>query len=209
MEDSMKKLLWLITFTFSALTTSFSAYAEYYEIDTGDAHASIDFRIQHLGYSWMSGRFNTFSGDFSYNEQDPSAAKVEVTIDVASIDTNHAIRDKHLRGDKYLNAAKFPQAHFISTSFEQKNDKTGLLTGDFTLHGVTKPLTIEVSFIGHGKDPWLGYRRGFVGTTNFKLVDYGIDASQLGPSSETVYLTLSVEGIRRSINDDAKQTVPW
>lgn len=205
----MKKVFWAVTFMLAALTTSFSSYADYYQIDTDKTHAFIDFRIQHLGFSWMSGRFNKFSGDFSYNEQDPSAAKVGVTIDVASIDTNHAERDKHLRGDKYLDVAKFPQAHFISTSFEQKDDKTGLLTGDFTLHGVTKPLSIEVSFVGHGKDPWLGYRRGFVGTTHFKLADYGIDVSPLGSSSETVYLTLSVEGIRRSIKDDPKQTIPW
>ncbi len=203
----MKKLL--LAIMLAALTTSFSSYADYYQIDTDKAHAFIDFRIKHLGFSWISGRFNTFSGDFSYNEQNPSAAKVEVTIDVASIDTNHAERDKHLRGKKYLDAAKYPQAHFKSTSFEQKDDKTGVLTGDFTLHGVTKPLTIDVSFVGHGKDPWLGYRRGFVGTTEFKLADYGIDVIQLGPSSETVYLTLSIEGVRRSINDDAKPVVPW
>lgn len=191
------------------LSVGIPAHADYYQIDTDKAHAFIDFRIQHLGFSWMSGRFNTFTGNFSYNEQNPGAASVEVTIDVASIDTNHAERDKHLRGDKYLDTDQFPKAYFKSTSFEQKDDGTAVLIGDFTLHGVTKPLKIDVEFVGHGADPWMGYRRGFVGTTEFKIADFGIDVSQLGPSSQVIYLTLSLEGIRRAVSDDGKQTIPW
>lgn len=203
----MKKLLFVILL--SALSTSFPSQAAYYQIDTGKTHAFIDFRIQHLGFSWISGRFNTFSGNFSYDENNPSKVRVDVTIDVASIDTNHAERDKHLRGDKYLDAAKFPKAHFVSTTFEQKEDGTEVLFGDFTLHGVTKPLKLNVSFVGQGADPWGGYRSGFVATTEFKIADFGIDVSQLGPSSEIVHLTLSIEGIRRSLKDDGKPTAPW
>ena len=203
----MKKFLFAFMLLLSA--SSFSAQAENYQIDIAKMHAFIDFRIQHLGFSWMSGRFNKFYGDFSYNETNPSISQVEVTIDVASIDTNHAERDKHLRGDKYLDTDKFPLAHFKSTSYQQKEDGSAVLWGDFTLHGVTKSLKLDVEPVGHGKDPWLGYRRGFVATTEFKIVDFGIDVSQLGPSSQIVYLTLSVEGIRRSLSDDGKLTAPW
>lgn len=168
-----------------------------YDIDVEGAHAFIDFRIQHLGFSWMSGRFNTFSGSFSYDENKPSASKVEVTIDTASIDTNHAERDKHLRGYQFLDVKKYPTAHFISTSYQEHEDGTATLWGDFTFHGVTKPLKIAVEPVGHGKDPWFGYRRGFVGKTQFKMSEFAMDVDQLGPASQTVYLTLSVEGIRR------------
>ncbi len=187
------KSLWLSVLFFISL----ASHAADYDIDVEKAHAFIDFRIQHLGFSWMSGRFNSFSGYFSYDEDNPSASYVEVTIDTASIDTNHAERDKHLRGYQFLDVKRFPTAHFVSTSFEEKGDGTAVMWGDFTLYGVTKPLKIDVEHVGHGKDPWFGYRRGFVGTTQFRISDYGMDIDQLGPASQVIYLTLSVEGIRR------------
>jgi polyisoprenoid-binding protein YceI len=156
----------------------------------------VQFRIQHLGYSWLFGRFNTFSGHFDYDENNPDAASVEVVIDTASIDSNHAERDKHLRGEDFLDVAKFPEARFSSTAFKENGDGTATLEGDFTLHGVTRPITIAVEKIGHGPDPWGGFRRGFLGTTRIALADFGIDYN-LGPKSKEVELTLSVEGIRQ------------
>ena len=170
--------------------------AEKYVIDTEGSHAFIQFRIQHLGYSWLSGRFNTFSGNFEYDENNPDKASVQVEIDVASIDSNHAERDKHLRGDDFLDVKKFPKASFESTSFKENGDGTAILKGNLTLHGVTKPVTIDVEHIGHGPDPWGGYRRGFEGTTRIALADYDINYN-LGEKSKEVELTLSIEGIRQ------------
>ena len=170
--------------------------AEKYVIDTEGSHAFIQFRIQHLGYSWLSGRFNTFSGDFEYDENNPDKASVQVEIDVASIDSNHAERDKHLRGDDFLDVKKFPKASFESTYFKENGDGTAILKGNLTLHGVTKPVTIDVEHIGHGPDPWGGYRRGFEGTTRIALADYDINYN-LGEKSKEVELTLSIEGIRQ------------
>ncbi len=181
---------------FILLLTSFLAQAEQYLIDTEKAHAFIDFRIQHLGYSWISGRFNNFTGNFSYDENNPNQSKVEVDIDIASIDTNHAERDKHLRSNKYFNVDSYPKASFRSTLFEQNQDGTALLTGNLSLHGVTKQLKINVKQVGHGPDPWSNHRRGFIGTTQFTISDYGINVTNLGPSSQVVFMTLSVEGIR-------------
>lgn len=179
-------------------TLSIPAYASAadYVIDTDKAHAFIQFRIQHLGYSWLYGRFNEFNGTFSYDEKNPSTNKVEVTINTASIDSNHAERDKHLRSDDFLDVKKFPQARFVSTQFEDQGEGKALLKGDFTLHGVTKPIVIAVERVGQGDDPWGGYRAGFSGTTVLKLADYGI-TRDLGPASQEVELTLSVEGIRQ------------
>jgi len=189
----MKKTIFAL-----ALSSAFvlPAQAADYVIDTEKAHAFIDFRIQHLGFSWMSGRFNDFAGTFSYDAENPEASKIDVKIDVSSVDTNFAERDKHLR-EQFLETAKYPEARFTSTSFEQQADGTLLMKGDFTLHGVTKPMTIPVEKIGEGEDPWGGYRVGFHGETSFIIEDYGIDVSKLGPSSQEVFLTLSIEGIRK------------
>jgi len=172
------------------------AQAADYVIDTSKAHAFIQFRISHLGYSWLLGRFNDFSGQFSYDENNPDAASVEVRIETASIDTSHAERDKHLRGEDFLDVDNYPQAVFVSTGYRENPDKTAVLSGNLTLHGVTRPLQIDVEPVGHGPDPWGGYRMGFSGTTRLKLADYGIDYD-LGPASREVYLFLSLEGIRQ------------
>jgi polyisoprenoid-binding protein YceI len=170
--------------------------ADSYVIDTDHAHAFIQFRIQHLGYSWLSGRFNKFSGAFDYDEKNPAAASVKVEIDTASIDTNHAERDKHLRSEEFLNVDKFPTARFESTAFKEHADGTATLEGKLTLHGVTRPISIAVEHVGHGPDPWGGYRRGFEGTTRIALADYDINYN-LGPKSKELQLILSVEGIRQ------------
>ena len=195
-------LLTLVLITMSVLQ---SVQATDYVIDTEKAHAFIDFRIQHLGFSWMSGRFNDFSGTFSYDDANPEASKIRVSIDVSSIDTNHAERDKHLRGKKYLDVKHFPEAQFISTSFEQQQDGQLLMTGDFTLHGVTRSMTFPIEKVGQGNDPWGGYRLGFIGETQFTIADYEIDVGILGPASQVVYLTLSIEGVAIKAGEQLKK----
>lgn len=180
----------------AAILLPAQALADKYIIDTEGSHAFIQFRIQHLGYSWLTGRFNTFSGNFDYDENNPDKASVQVEIDIASIDSNHAERDKHLRGDDFLDVDKYPKAKFESTSFSENGDGTAVLKGNLTLHGVTRPVTIDVEHIGHGDDPWGGYRRGFEGTTRIALADYGVKYN-LGPKSREVELILSVEGVRQ------------
>ena len=184
------------TLSLTALTTAFTTQAAEYTIDTQGAHAFIQFKIKHLGYSWLLGRFNTFGGEFSYDEANPSAATIRVEIDPASIDSNHAERDKHLRGDDFLDVKRYPESRFVSTAYRELGGGRGELKGDFTLRGVTRPMTIEVKQTGAGPDPWGGHRRGFEGTTRFALKDYGIDYD-LGPASQEVELFLVVEGIRK------------
>src|SRR5690554_5233797 len=117
-------------------------HATEYTIDTKGAHASIQFRIKHLGYSWLYGRFNDFEGSFHYDADKPEASSVQVKIDVASVDSNHAERDKHLRDKDFLHTDKYPTATFKSTSFTPTGDGTAKLEGELTLRGVTKPITI-------------------------------------------------------------------
>lgn len=190
----MKKSVTALLLFALALSTS-PAWAADYIFDIKGAHAFIQFRIKHLGYSWLIGRFNSFNGRFSYDERNPSASTFEVTVDTASIDSNHAERDKHLRGKKFLHVAKYPKAHFISSSFEEMGYGKVELRGDLTLHGVTRPIIIAAEHIGHGKDPWGGYRRGFAGTTTLTLKAFEIERD-LGPASRQVEMSLYVEGIR-------------
>jgi polyisoprenoid-binding protein YceI len=191
----MKKTLVPLLFLGLA-ATSLPALADNYVLDTKGAHAFIQFRIKHLGYSWLYGRFNDFDGKFSYDEKNPNSSKVEVNIRTTSIDSNHAERDKHLRGKDFLNVDKFPTAKFVSTSFEEQAGGKAVLKGDLTLHGVTKPISIDVEQIGAGPDPWGGERRGFHGTTSLVLKDFDINYD-LGPASREIFFDLSVEGIKQ------------
>ena len=173
-----------------------TASAADYVIDTQGAHASIQFKVSHLGYSFVVGRFNDFEGSFSFDSKQISDAKVNVEIDTASLDSNHAERDKHLRSEDFLNVAKHPKASFVSSSVEDLGQGKFVLNGNLTLNGVTKPVAIDAKFIGEGQDPWGGYRAGFVGQTEFALKDYDIKMD-LGPASSHVTLDLVVEGIRQ------------
>ncbi|TXH67407.1 MAG: YceI family protein [Thiothrix sp.] len=192
----MKRLLASSILALGLLGSTAIAQADDYTIDSENMHAFINFRIQHLGYSWLYGRFNDFSGNFSYDEAKPETAKVEVSVKTTSVDTNHAERDKHIRSKDFFEVEKFPEAKFVSTAYKPNGDGTGTLTGDLTLKGVTKPLEVKVHEIGAGKDPWGGFRRGFEGTAKFALADYGI-TYDLGPASKEVELILSLEGIKK------------
>ncbi|MCT8869816.1 MULTISPECIES: YceI family protein [Shewanella] len=191
----MKKQL-LAALIGGSLLVPMAASAADYVIDREGAHASITFKVSHLGYSYVVGRFNDFSGDFSYDAKNPAAAKVNVKVNTLSVDSNHAERDKHIRSADFLNAAKFAEATFVSTSVEDKGNGDMVIKGNFTLNGVTKPLAIQAHAVGEGQDPWGGYRAGFTGTTTFAMKDYGIKMD-LGPASANVELDLVVEGVRK------------
>lgn len=190
----MKKSLLGITLSALLFTTG-SAVAADYKIDKEGQHAFVNFRIQHLGYSWLYGTFKDFDGTFTFDENNPSADKVNVTINTTSVDTNHAERDKHLRGKDFLNSGKYPQATFTSTEVKKDGDSLDI-TGNLTLNGVTKPVKLEAKLTGQGKDPWGGERAGFEAEGKIRLKDFNIE-KDLGPASQEVELIIAVEGIRQ------------
>lgn len=189
----MKKLLLVTTLT-SLMALPTIVNAANYTIDTKGAHASVNFKVSHLGYSFIQGRFNTFSGDFSYDKNNVEDAKVSVTIDTTSIDSNHAERDKHIKSDDFINAGKYSTSTFISNKVVKNADGSLAISGDLTLHGVTKNITLDTQVIGEGKDPWGGYRVGFEATTRLELKDFGIKV--MGASSY-VDMELQIEGIKQ------------
>ncbi|WJW75481.1 YceI family protein [Thiohalobacter sp. IOR34] len=191
-----RKLRYL--FCLLALVSLGAGAAEHYVIDTKGMHAFITFRVQHLGFSWLEGRFNRFSGSFDYDPEQPANNRVQVEIDVASLDSNHAERDKHLRSARFFDVKQYPKARFVSTAWEETGEGRAILKGRFTLRGVSRDIEIEVREMGAGPDPWGGYRRGFEGTTTLQLSDYRMkEAGILGPAANTIRIWLSLEGVRQ------------
>lgn len=185
----------LAFFVMSAIITggNSSAGAAEYKIDP--LHSFVEFRIQHLGFSWMYGRFNAISGEFSHDPSKLKSNTISIEIDTYSIDTNHAERDKHLRSPDFLDIKKYPTASFKSTGYIG-DAKGGVMEGVLTLHGVSKKIKIDVRKVGEGTDPWKGYRAGFIGTFKLSRKDFGI-SYDLGPAADIVEFDLGIEGIRK------------
>lgn len=174
----------------------FPALADTYKIDTEGSHASINFKVNHLGFAWLTGRFNEFTGEFTYDPEDLASSSVRVEVNTTSVDSNHAERDRHLRSDDFLDVSEHPRATFVSTEVIPGEDGRFEIVGDLTLHGQTNAITIKAKKVGSGADPWGGERAGFKGKTSFKMKDFGMDYD-LGEASETVYLHLHVEGVKQ------------
>ena len=116
-------------------------------------HASVLFGVSHLGFSKTFGRFNTVEGAFTLDAEAPEKSSVVVTMDAASLDTNHEKRDEHLRGPEFFDVAKFPVLTYKSTSVKLTGEKTATVTGDLTMHGVTKSVPLDVTLVNVGPNP--------------------------------------------------------
>lgn len=177
----------------SAALISSTAFAADYKVDP--SHTAILFKINHLGFSETVARFNTMEGEYSYDEKNPSASKISVTIDADSLDSNHEARDKHIKSPDFLDTKQYPEITFTSTAYNGSATE-GVLTGDLTLHGVTKKVDLDIVKIGEGQDPWGNYRSGFNGTVTIKRSDFGVD-QMLGGIGDEIKVELFIEGIRK------------
>ncbi len=178
------------------LVLSSASIAAKYKIDIQGMHASVNFKISHLGTSWLLGRFDKFEGEFVYDAKKPNDSKITMKVVTSSVNTNHAERDSHLRARGLLRTDKYPEATFISESFNLDEKGKGTVTGKFTLHGVEKNIVVPIQKIGEGKDPWGGYRVGLEATMSIILKDYGMN-KYLGKSSTALELNVVIEGVRQ------------
>jgi len=160
-----KSLIALVAIVIAAPT-----FAANYEVDA--AHSSVKFTIRHL-VSKVSGSFADFAGKFEFDDKNPAAAKGEFVAKAASIDTNNAKRDEHLRSPDFFNVAKFPDIKLKAKKLAM-NGKTGKLEADFTMLGVTKPVTFDVEYLGSAKSPMGGDVAGFTGTGTINRKDFGM-----------------------------------
>ena len=184
----MKIKLILSSLIITGLLFTTQAMAADYKIDT--AHTFVTFKVSHLGYSFINGRFDDFDGMFSHDANNPGASKINVTIKAKSIDTNHGERDKDLRSDNFLDVSKYPSITFESSAYMAGPD-SDTLKGNVTIFGITKAVEIKVKHVGEGKDPWGGYRSGFRGNVTLNSADFGMP-DWVGD----LEIDLDIEGIR-------------
>ena len=167
-----------------------TATAAQYKIDR--AHSTIEFAVSHFGYGIVKGRFNEFSGEFGFGGDDGDVTKIE--IDMESLDSNWAARDKHLRSDDFFNVADFPKAIFVSTGMVSNGDDI-TLTGDLTIHDVTKSIEVAVTKIGQGEDRGGNEVMGFKGEFKINRSDYNVSMN-LGPLVEEVTIIMYIDGAK-------------
>lgn len=164
-----------------------------YKIDP--AHSTAQFAVSHLGVSQLVGRFNTLEGNIDLKSGGKS--DVNVTIQTASVDTNHPKRDEHLRSPDFFNSKQFPVMRFVSRKLAYNAAGEPVrVEGDLELHGVTKPVTLAVTPVGAGKDPWGGYRAGYSVAATLKRSDFGMNFMP-GGIGDDIVIALQIEAIKQ------------
>jgi polyisoprenoid-binding protein YceI len=153
-------------------TTDFTALTGSYAIDP--AHSRIGFVARHAMVTKVRGQFDDFEGAFTVDGADPSKSAASITLQVVSVDTRNEMRDGHLRTNDFFNAEQFPTITFRSTAVSHEGGNDFAVTGDLTIKGVTKAITIPLEFQGSATDPFGNARIGFEGSTQIQRSDYGI-----------------------------------
>ncbi|HET7619780.1 MAG TPA: YceI family protein [Vicinamibacterales bacterium] len=153
-------------------TTATATAVRTFSIDK--SHSEASFQVRHL-LAKVRGRFADFDGVIALDEADPARSSVSVTIQAASIDTGEPARDKHLRSADFFDVDKFPTLTFRSTQVVRKSPESFDVTGDLTIHGVTKRITLPVTFLGTAKDPWGTERASFEAEYTLNRKDFGLN----------------------------------
>ncbi len=181
-----------LTMLFSA---SVQAQQETYAIDS--EHSFANWSVRHV-VAKTTGTFSDIQGKVVIDRANLANSSVEAKINILSISSNHAKRDAHIVKDDYLNAAKFGEMTFVSTKVVATSETEGEITGNFTLHGVTRELTFPFKVLGFGTDPWGGYRVGLEAQTAIKASDFGYKwgLKPNGSVGDDVEITLLIEGKR-------------
>jgi polyisoprenoid-binding protein YceI len=172
-----------------------------WNIDT--VHSAIHFSVRHMVVSKTRGRFAKWSGQIDFDPASPEKASVKVDIDPNSIDTADAQRDAHLRSADFFDVEKHPLATFRSTKIEDLGGDRYRVTGDLTVHGVTRSVALDAVFEGSAKDPWGGERAGFSATTAISRGDYGMSFNKVLETGgvlvgDKVELQLEVEAVKQA-----------
>lgn len=171
-----------------------AAAADTYDVDP--VHSYVLFRVNHLGVGTSYGRFNDVSGTLVVDEENPAQSSVSIEIAAESVDTANADRDKHLKSPDFFSVQQFPRITFKSTGIEKTGDAAYDVSGELTLHGVTKPVTLSLRRVGSGKDPWGKFRTGFDGSFVVKRGEFGISYMPQGLGGD-VEIFVAVEAIKQ------------
>ena len=167
--------------------------ADNYKFDL--VHSSVSFKARHLDISWIHGRFNEVDGNVSIDRENPEKSSFELTIKADSVDTGNKARDEHLRQPDYFDTKQFPTLDFKSTSVKATKDGYEV-TGDFTMHGKTKKITIELH--GGKEKEFMGTKRvGFATEFSVKRSDFGFDKKNIGLIGDEAVVIIDFEGTRK------------
>ena len=165
----MKKLILFITAAMAASTVQAQT-----KWNLDKSHSQVQFTVSHLMISEVTGNFKSFNADLTAGKADFSDAQITFTVDVASINTEDANRDNHLKSDDFFNAEKFPKMTFKGKTIKKTGNNTYDLTGDLTIRDVTKTITLKVVYLGTVKDPWGNIKAGFKVTGKVNRMNYNL-----------------------------------
>ena len=170
-----------------------------WNLDTG--HSQVSFSAKHMGIMTVRGRFTDVQATINFNEDDFTASSVEATINAASVATNDEKRDGHLRSADFFDVEQYPSLVFKSSSIERAAHDHYRMTGDLTIHGVTRPVSLDVVYSGQAKDPWGNMHAGFSAETTINRKDWGLGwnvALETGGFlvSEDVKIGLEIEAVK-------------
>ncbi|HEY2637691.1 MAG TPA: YceI family protein [Solirubrobacteraceae bacterium] len=165
------------------------------------AHSRVEFSVKHMGIATVRGHFTSFSGQLEIGEDGRAVARG--TVEAASIDTNEPQRDDHLRSPDFFHADEHPEITFASTAIEPKGDDELKITGELTLHGITREITLDVEIAGSDTDPWGNERVGLEAKGELKRGDYGMKFNQVLGSgnvlvSDKVKLHLDISAVKQA-----------
>lgn len=174
-----------------------------YNIDPG--HSFANWSVRHV-VAKASGTFNDITGNISVDAENLANSSVNAKINVLSVNSGLAKRDAHIKEKDYLNAAKYAEMQFVSSKIEAKSATEGLMTGKFTMNGVTKEITFPFKVLGFGNDPWGGERSGFEAKTSLKASDYGFGwaLKPNAPVGDDIEITLLIEAVKPSAEKSKK-----
>ncbi len=193
--------------TWAAPPQATQAYARQHASPAGSYrvdpdHSGLQFTIGHAGIGLFTGVFKKVTGSYTFDPKNPKADKADITVPVDSLDTFFPMRDDDLKGTAFFDAKANPDIHFVSTRYVPQSPDRGLLYGDMTLRGVTKPVVFHVQLEGAGKvpylpKPWGGYLTGFVAKATIDRLDFGMSAYS-GGLSHKVQVKVEIEGVQTS-----------
>jgi polyisoprenoid-binding protein YceI len=192
----MRLTLAFVSMIAAFLASATASQAADYTVDP--THSHVLFTIDHLGFAKMVGLLSDFNGNISFDANNVPASKLSVTIKTDSLQTQFAPRDKDLKGADWFNVTEFPEMTFVGTEFVKKDDHAGTVTGKLTLHGVTKPVTLNVVVNKVGQNPLDKIdSAGFSARGSFKRSDFGMK-TYLGAIGDDVDLIIEIEAKKKS-----------
>jgi polyisoprenoid-binding protein YceI len=182
---------------FLGLALASNAYAEVVPYKIDNAHSFANWTIRHVA-SKTSGTFSDVTGKIMLDAKDLSKSSIEAKINMLSVNSSNAKRDEHIQKPEYLDTAKYSEITFVSTKIVPKNATEGVVSGNFTMHGITKEISFPFKVLGFGADPWGGYRTGLEGHATIKASDYGFGwaAKPNAPVGDDIEVTLLIEGVK-------------